>query len=193
LLAPTTNLVYVPDPGYYSSRDGTDGFAYYTLDRYAEMTCSTNVSLTVIAPPVLTNTAVPYVTVTLDSDGNLISPGTSTNLVILPGDANPNSLLQVTCSTSPIGSPPYGHFTLNSTNGLASLQTNTPVTIQFEGTAAALNAVLTNGVNYYSTSSSTANTMLVTLNDLGATGFGTNVSSVNFHLFYLCSGCGIAH
>lgn len=189
----TTNFVYVPDPGYYSSRDGTDSFAYYTLDRYAGMTCSTNVSLTVIAPPMLTNTAVPYVTVTLDSSGNLISPGTSTNLVILPGDANPNSLLQMTFSASPIGSPPYGHFTLNSTNGLASLQTNPPVTIEFEGTAAALNAVLTNGVNYYPGASITANTIVATLNDLGATGFGTNVSSVNFHLFYLCSGCGIGH
>ncbi len=191
---PTTNLVYVPYPGYYSSRDGTDSFAYKTSDGYDAMGCSANVNVTIIAPPVLTlmtNAIGSAVTVTEDSSQNLVSPGVSTNLEITAGDANTNSLMAVTFSAQPAGSAPYGYFTLNSTTGLTGMGTNPPVTLQFEGTLAALNAVLTNGINYYSRSLSSANTIVVTLNDMGATGFGTNVSSVTLRVFYRCSNCGL--
>ena len=178
-----TNLVYLPDPGYYSSRDGTDSFSYLTLNGSDSMACSTNVTLTVIDPPTLINSNNQSVIVTLDASQNIVSPGESTAVVVLPDDANTNSLLRITFS----GPPPHGYFTLNSTNGLVNLQTNAPATLQFQGTPAALNAALANGVNYYSSTPS-ANSISVTLNDLGATGFGTNTASVNLPVFYRLSG-----
>jgi hypothetical protein len=192
---PLTNIVYVPDPGYYSSRDGIDSFAYRTSDGYDAMNCNAQVRVTILAPPTLalmTNAVGASVIVTEDSSGNLVSPGVSTNVDVIAGDAPTNALMQVTFSAQPVGSPPYGYFALNSTNGLTGISTNVPVTLQFEGTLAALNTVLTNnGISYYPRSSSAANTISVTLSDLGAIGLGTNVSSVTLHVFYRCSNCGI--
>jgi hypothetical protein len=190
-LPQNVSLTYVPNAGYYSSRDGLDGFGYHSSDFEDEMNCNANIALQIIAPPVLTN-STGSVIVTVDANGNVTAPGVFKGVAITPRDVDTNALMQLTVTGTFPGSAPYGYFVLNATNGLSSIQTNGPVSINFTGTTAALNAALSAGINYYSTPSSTTGTIKVTLNDLDATGLGTNTSSVSFSVLYFCPDCGLS-
>jgi hypothetical protein len=183
-------LTYVPNAGYYSSRDGLDSFAYRTSSSQDESSCDTVITLHVLAPPVFTfNLSTTLVTV--DSYGNTLIPGLINNLAITGRDAPTNAILQLTVTGAPAGSAPYGHFTLNSTNGLTSVVTNAPSSIQLQGTLAGLASAIAAGINYYATPSSTAGGITATLNDLGTTGIGTNTSSEPVTMVYYCSDCTI--
>ena len=176
-------LFILPTPGYYSSRDGLDSFGYRSSDHNDVMLCNANIALQILAPPVLTNSGGSVI-VTVDDNDNVITPGLFNKVAITPRDVDTNALMQLTVTGTTPGSAPYGYFVLNATNGLGGIQTNGPVSINFTGTFTALNAALSAGINYYSTPSSAAGTITVTLNDLGATGLGTNTSSVSLSVLY---------
>lgn len=189
MLPPVLNtplpLYYVPDPGYYTSADGPDGFTYSTRGPSLTLGCSSNVVLTVIAPPSIST--VSTTSLSLDDSNNTLTPGICLGS-IQGGSAPANALLQLTIAGWPAGMAPYGNFVLNETNGLAGVVTNAPASLQLRGTAAALNAALAAGFQYYATPSSQAGDILCTLNDEGATGFGTNVVTAQIAVTYLSGG-----
>jgi hypothetical protein len=187
--APTTlpenvTIVYVPNAGYYSSRDGVDSFTYQSAVPPYFSLCNVGASLQVVAPPIVANPNGSFPDVDLDANGEVVTPGFVNFLAVTRRDAPTNALLQVTVTGTTPGSPPYGYFVFNATNGLGGFQTNGPVSVQFQGTAAAINTALAAGFSYYSTTSSRASEIKVTLSDLGAVGIGTNTSSVTLAVYY---------
>ena len=184
ILPQDPSILYVPNPGYYSSRDGLDSFTYQSdVSPYFSF-CNVGASLDVLAPPIVVATTSSLPFLNLDANGDVVTPAFVNWVAVTPRDAPASALLQVTVAGTTPGSPPYGYFTFNSTNGLGSFQTNGPVSVQFQGTAAAINTALAAGFKYYSTTSSEASHINVTLSDLGAVGIGTNTSSVSLPVSY---------
>jgi hypothetical protein len=180
-------LVYKPNPGYYSSRNGLDSFDYRTTTPYDESRCDTIINLHVLAPPIFTFSVASAI-VTVDTNGVTLVPAVINNLPITARDAPTNAILQLTMTSTPPGSAPYAYFTLNTTNGLTSFITNDPTSIQLQGTLASLASVVAAGINYYPTPTSAGGVICV-LNDLGTTGVGTNTSTEPVSIVYSCPTC----
>jgi hypothetical protein len=190
-LPPNAVLIYKPNSGYYSSRDGLDSFDYRVFTLYDESRCDTIINLHVLAPPIFT-LSVSSAIVTVDTNGVTLAPAVINNLPITARDAPTNAILQLTVTATPPGSAPYGYFTLNSTNGLTSFITNAPTSIQLQGTLASLASVVAAGINYYPTPTSAGGVICI-LNDLGTTGVGTNTSTEPVSIFYSCPDCTLSN
>jgi hypothetical protein len=102
----------------------------------------------------------------VSADG-AISPA-FTNLLHVADDALPDALLEVTLTAA---GPEADHIALADSTGLVGLEQLSPAQIRFQGTLAAINAALAQGVYWYPNGSQTfTGALILAVNDQGHTG-----------------------